>query len=113
MASPRLPSKLAKIWRKNRSQFQIAGIVNHAKTRAFAGLPGNGPKIYRTDVGQSISACKGVMLLHSGSFLRRTEKFSLEKKSFRRLEANLKRKKLHEATVDKSKSLSLFSRQTH
>jgi hypothetical protein len=50
MASPRLPSKLAKIWRKSRSQFQIAGIVNHAKTRAFAGLPGNGPKIYRTDV---------------------------------------------------------------
>jgi hypothetical protein len=55
MASPRLPSKLAKIWRKSRSQLQIAGIVNHAKTRAFAGLPGNGPKIYRTGVFRYIS----------------------------------------------------------
>jgi hypothetical protein len=62
MASPRLPSKLAKIWRKSRSQFQIAGIVNHAKTRAFAGLPGNGPKIYRTDVVPFNFCPRSVML---------------------------------------------------
>src|SRR5262245_39724050 len=54
MVSPCLPEKLANIRQECHFRFQIAGIDNHAETRANIGLHIDGFKIYRTDVGLSI-----------------------------------------------------------
>jgi hypothetical protein len=50
MTLPHLPGKLAKIRRKVCSQFQIVGILDHAKNPVITGFQANELKIYRSHV---------------------------------------------------------------